>query len=153
MKKLFFLLVAGIVLMGPAMAMAAGSVTVTKEYLSLDEKVLILKLACVGDAANGSVPATTIGSNQIGIGVEYYLVGFYLYDMWVEVGATAPDAANIAITDSYGRTLYPDTEIIPASGTAEATVSLSPVVAPITVTQTNQSTASATWDVYILLAR
>lgn len=157
MKRLhhiFFIVLAVFFLAAP-LAKAAGTVTVTQHYLSLDKKVLVIKLDCTGDESDGSVPETAIDADDVsqGIGSDYYRAGFYLYDMWVIAGDTAPDAANIAITDSYSRALYPDTEIIPTSGTAEADVDLSAVVAPITVTQTAQATASAEWAVYILLAR
>ena len=155
-RVLIFLLTAAILAMGWGAAHAAGTVTVSQYYLSQDQKVMIIKLACVGDASDGSVPDTAITSSSVSSGLpsDYYRMGFYIFDVWAIAGSvTAPDAADVTITDTNARTIYDEDNIIPASGTNEGTVSVKAVVAPITVSHQNQGTVDATWDLYILLAR
>ena len=135
-------------------AFAAGTVTVTKYSESRDKTQQVWKLACVGDGANGTVPATTITDSHV---LPYYQAGYYLYEVWtVTPGASNPDAADVAITDALGATLFSQVGVISAvvSTKTEGTVSkYRQVNSPLTVTQSNQATASATWDVYIKLAK
>ncbi|HBA86018.1 MAG TPA: hypothetical protein DCZ95_18185 [Verrucomicrobia bacterium] len=154
MKKAITLLLALALL--PGMAFAAGSSPATQYMLSADKNQLVIKLACVGDADNGSIPAKTINEAAISAGLpkEYQAMGFYLTGVHVVVGTTAPDAADIAITDALGVTLYSQASIIPTSGTAKGTVpKAEPVNSVLTVTVANQATASATYDIYIKLGR
>jgi len=155
MKKIFLLTVFMLLAIVPA-ALAAGTVTVTQYQLSADKNQLVIKLACVGDANDGSVPATTINTAAISAGLpkEYQAMGFYLIGVYVVVGTTAPDVADIAITDALGVSLYSQVGIIPISGTAKGTVpKAEPGNSVLTLTVTNQATVSATYDIYIKLGR
>jgi hypothetical protein len=154
MKKAITLLLALALL--PGMAFAAGSVTVTQYQLSGDQNQLVIKLACVGDAANGSVPATTLNAAAISRGLpkEYQAMGFYIYEVWTVAGATAPDAADVSIADALGAVLYIEVGVIQATGTTEGAVTkYRGVNSVLTVTVANQSTASAIFDIYIKLVR
>ena len=118
MKKI--LLVVVVIVLFAAQAFAAGSVTVTKYHSSKDGSQVVFKLACVGDASNGSIPATEItdpsNSNP------YQNMGLYLYEVWTVTPASdEPDAADIAITDAVGGTLYSEANVI--SGTASTITS------------------------------
>lgn len=158
MKKIYFpiLLVAVVFFMSApfAFAISPGTSPASLWQISQDQKVIVIKITCVGDESDGSVPNTSIASSSIpGLPSDYYRMGFYIYDAWVVVGGTAPDAADVAITDDLGRTVYSEVGLIPTSGTNEGTVTVKNVISPLTVTQSNQATVDATWDLYILLAR
>jgi hypothetical protein len=134
---------------------AAGTVTVTKYYESRDKTQVVFKLACVGDGANGSVPATAIPADSTTL--PYYNAGYYLYEVWtVTPGASNPDAADVAITDALGATLFSQANVISAvvSTKTEGTVTkYRQVNSALTVTVSNQATASATWDIYVKLSK
>ena len=68
----------------------AGTVVETRTYLDHGKKIQV-ELYCVGDASNGSIPNTAI------TGLE----GFYIYsaEAWPKAGGTAPDAADVTLTD------------------------------------------------------
>ncbi|HBA83181.1 MAG TPA: hypothetical protein DCZ95_03715 [Verrucomicrobia bacterium] len=139
-------------------ALAAGTVTVTQYQLSADKNQLVIKLACVGDANDGSVPATTINTAAISAGLpkEYQASGFYFYEIWSVAGITAPDAADVNVVDALGSEIYDDgaDSLIQATGTTEGTVDkYRGVNSVLTVTVTNQATVSATFDIYIKLVR
>jgi hypothetical protein len=157
MKRFCFLLLALLLLAAPVVVFAAGSVTVSRYQLSEDGKVLIFKLACTGDSADGSVPDTTITAAAAGSGLAktYDHMGFYLYEVWTVAGTgTAPDAADITINDALGAELFDEDSVLAASGTTEGTVDkYRTVTSLMTVVTANQDTASATWDVYIKLVR
>ena len=140
-----------------AMAVTPGTVTVTRVSLSDDGRQLVIKLACVADEGDGSVPATQITHDDVGHigGVRYSLAGFYLYEVWTVAGAvTAPDAADIVITDEIPAEIYSEVGIITASGTVEGTISkYRSITSLLTVTVSNQATVDATWDTYLKLVR
>jgi hypothetical protein len=70
----------------------AGTITETKNTF-LGGNMMMLKFACVGDAALGTFPATA----------SAYATGGYLSRVVVDPGATPPDAAfDITITDVTG---------------------------------------------------
>jgi len=135
---------------------AAGTVTVTQDSISADGSVLVIKLACVGASDDGSVPDTTIAAADISGGVApYFKMGYFLYEVWTVAGSTtAPDAADITINDATGAQLFDEDDVLAASGTTEGTVDKARTVTSLlTVTTANQDTVSATWDVYIKLAK
>jgi len=139
----------------------AGSVAVTKHYVSHNGGVLVVKLACIGDIAGGTVgtvPATQITNANIGaIGyqTDYHMMGYYLTEVWTIGGAVLPDAADITITDELACVLYTEVNVIAASTTPKAgTLSAYRIVTSLlTMTVANQATASAEWDVYLKLVR
>jgi hypothetical protein len=152
MKRLTIPIVLLAIMVMVSTAMAAGTVTVS-EYRYAEGQSMTIKLACVGDASDGSVPATVIDSNTLS---EAYWTGkYYFYEIWVEASAvTAPDAADITITMAEGEQLFDQNSVIPASGTTEGTVTKYRLVTgKMTMTVENQDTASGTYDVYIKLVQ
>jgi hypothetical protein len=146
----------------------AGSVTVSKYLLSQDKRTLVIKLACVGDSSDGTVPNTTITDALLGTmndfvhvssihepggPIQYAAAGFSLKEVWAVVGATAPDAADVTITDALGCAIYSEVGVIPASGTKAGSVTARLVTSNLTVAVANQDTASATYDLYLKLSR
>jgi hypothetical protein len=156
MKRLI-ILIAIICLLIASQVYAAGTVTVSRYFLSADQSVLVIKLANVGDSSDGSVPDTTIAAADINLGAPstYANKGYYLYEVWTVAGTgTAPDAADITITDATGAQLFDEDSVLAASGTTEGTVDkYRSVTSELTVVTANQDTASATWDTYIKLIR
>jgi len=134
-----------------------GSVTVTKNWMSFDGYELEIKLACVGDDGNGSIPDTQIPQATIGAcygNREYPAVGYTIGEVWVKVGATAPDAADITITDETGLVLYTEADVIPATASKAGSVTAGRVVtSQLTVAVANQATVDAIWDIYIRLTK
>ena len=154
MKKLSIVLIAAFLLFTICgNAIAAGTVTVTRAYLSVDHSVLVVKLACVGDSSTGAVPnaALTEATVSAGLPYGYQKSGYFLYEVWTVAGTTtAPDAADITINDAVGAQLYDEDGIIAATGTKEGDVDkYRTVTSLLTVVTANQATASATWDVYL----
>ena len=153
MKKILFVVLAFVLF--AAQAFAAGSVTVTKHHSSKDGSQVVFKLACVGDSSNGSIPATQItdpsNSNP------YQNMGLYLYEVWtVTPGSANPDAADIAITDELGASLYSEANVISGSASTKTSGTVPffrQVNSKLTVTVSNQATASATYDIYIKMAK
>jgi hypothetical protein len=137
--------------------MAGSSITVTKNWISADRRELEIKLACVGDDGNGSVPATQITSAIIGATFgnrEYDGVGYKLYEVWVQNGATDPDAADLVLTDEVGCILFTEVGVIPTTGTNEGTVDKYRLItSQITATVANQGTADALWNIYLRLVK
>jgi hypothetical protein len=137
----------------------AGSVTVSKYLLSQDKRTLVIKLACVGDSSDGSVPDTQITGAALGdmfddqYEIDYTRAGFSLKEVWAVVGATAPDAADVTVKDAIGCELYTEVGVIPASGTKAGSVTARLVTSNLTVVVENQDTASATYDIYLKLSR
>lgn len=145
-------------LLMPGLVMAAaGTVTVSEHYNSRDEGSLVLKLACVAgtDGDAGTIPSTTIPETW-----HYSKRGYYLYLVTTVPGTvTAPDAADVSIINAIGQNLLTTdgTNLIHATNTQSGTPSvdgLFPLVdGALTVTVANQSTASATWDVYLYFVK
>ena len=150
--KRFAILILLVVFGLASTAMAAGTVTVS-EYRYAKGQSMTIKLACVGDASNGSVPETTIDSNNLS---EAYWTGkYYLYEVWVEAGTgTAPDAADLTITMDEGEELFDQDSVIPATGTTEGTVTKYRLVTgKMTITVANQDTGGGEYDIYIKLVQ
>jgi len=157
MKKLLILVLTTAMILCSSLAFAG--VTVTRSYVSYDQKIMIIRLACVGDGA-GAVSDTTINGSDISEGLpkEYTEMGFYLYEVWAVGGSTLPDAADIDITLSgviKSANIYSEDDIIPASTTPnEGTLTkYNSIYSYLTVAVTNQGTASAIWDIYLVLVR
>ena len=138
-----------------AQVFAAGSVTVTKYAESKDKSQVVFKLACVGDSSDGSVPATQIPADSTSN--PYYNLGLYLYEVWTVTPASGnPDAADVAITDALGASLFSEANVISGSvstKTAGNVAFFRQINSALTVTVTNQGTANATWDIYVKLAK
>lgn len=139
----------------------AGTVTATKNYLSSDKKILEIKVACVGGAAgespdvSGTVPDTIITDAVIGDidGYSYSRGGFQLVEVVTVPGETAPDAADLTITDALGAQLYDADDIISATAVSHGTVTARLVTSPLVIHVENQATADAEWNIYLRLKR
>jgi hypothetical protein len=153
-KKMALILVALLTLsIGSAYA-AGSSVTVTTPFISRSQNTIVIHLLCVGDDTVGSVPVKTITAAMIGTKYDYTTIDYHLWEVWTLAGAPAPDAADIAITDRFGFTLFTEASLITASGTKAGTITKSSAItAPLTVTQSNQSTINAEWTIAIKLVR
>jgi hypothetical protein len=159
MRKLFLIFIALLVIFAASVAGAAGTVTPSLVMTSLDGNTLVIKLACVSDAANGSVPATAITPSLLSwqahnFPVQYWFMGYSIYEVWTVAGSPAPDAADITIVDGISAILYTEVAVIAAAGTTEGTVDkYRTVTSQITVSVANQATNDAEYDIYIKLLR
>lgn len=132
--------------------------TESQYYLSNDGSVLVIKVACTGSAVDGSVADLDIDDSAVSSGLKktYQYMGFYLWDIWTVAGTgTAPDAADITITDALAAELYTKVGAIQAAGTTDGGVAkpAKAVTSTLTYAVANQATANATWDTYIQLVR
>lgn len=100
MKKLLILFLM-LALILPAVSMAAGTVVVSMERV--DANTRRITFTCTGDAANGTIPATSTDSCTTAAGtaqdISAFLEGFYLYRMW-NINLVA-DVACTATSDVY----------------------------------------------------
>jgi hypothetical protein len=158
MKRLLLcLLIFAFLCAAPTAYAADGSMTMTQASLSFDQKILVIKVACLAATADGAVPATVISNSDVGQGLpsDYYRMGFYLYEVWTVAGTvTAPDAADVALKDAIAAEIYSEADVIASSGTTEGTVDkYRSVTSPLTVYATNHETGDATFDIYFKLVR
>ena len=133
-----------------------GRARLLRIRISGDHSQLEIKIACVGDSSDGSVPNTAISTGTIGgiDGFTYDKAGYYLFDVWTVAGTgTAPDAADITINDATGKQIFDQDSVLAATGTTKGDVTVGAVTSELTVVTANQDTASATWDLYLLLVR
>jgi len=158
MKKLTLIIALALALMIPSSLWAAGSCVQTPyAYTGGGFKI---QLVCTGDAANGSIPTQTITTAIMSVleGV-YYL---YQVKVWPTSGGTAPDAADVAV-------LMEGVDLLGTKGVnlihATATQDTFPysafmtsyrfplVTSGITLTVTNQATASANYTLELDFVR
>jgi hypothetical protein len=100
MKKIIIAIILAVMLMA-SNAYAAGSCAET--IADYPGSFVIVKLACTGDAANGSIPNTAISTAAITLLTgKYYL---YTVSAYPTSGGTAPDAADVFILDGSGEDL------------------------------------------------
>ena len=151
-----------LVLMSSTLALGDGTVTVSRHHVSADGKILVVRLTCVGDAVDGSVPVTAISPDVIGTIPDpvkgqindYTKAGFYLYEVSVITGVTKPDAADLTIVDASGNTPFTQANVIPAAGASYGIVgTFRPITGGVTAYVTNQATASATYVIDLKFAR
>lgn len=134
----------------------AGSVTVTKHRDIDNGKGLIVKLACIGDAANGSVPSTQITNAALNLNGywQYQNRGMVLQELVVVDGSPVPDAADISITDEDSFVLFTEANVIPVSGSKAGTIATPKLITSlITVAVANQATVNAQWAIYLKLVK
>jgi hypothetical protein len=147
-----FILAIIIFLLAAAVPAAAAGSSVTASLYQENDNGIIIQLQCVGDSANGTVPATMIVKSDIGL--NYQMLGYYLWEVWVRANSPAPDAADIVITDQTGAILFTEANVIAASGTKEGDVTKARMVTSLlTVTQANQATVDAQWTIFIKLVK
>ncbi len=132
---------------------AAGTATVSLNHLSQDGKALVIRVACIGDVATGSVPNTLISPTSLGT-ADYTKAGWFLYSVKVVTGVTKPDAADLAIVDASGATLFSQANVIPATGTSFGTMATyHAITSGVSVIVTNQATAGAAYYIDLTLAK
>lgn len=167
MSFVVFFVVAMIV---PLYCLAAGSsVTYSSRQNLMNGDVRIVTLAWVGDDANGTVPSTSTdsitlsGTNQT---FTQWIQGYYLCDVEVNPGSTAPTALyDIAITNSGGASLTNGalndlsatvTEIrrmAGYSGSADTWMGCHYVTGPLTITWSNTTVNSSTGTVTLYFSK
>jgi hypothetical protein len=163
MKRIcLYLIITIVIIILPLYAIAANSsVTVTKHLVSRGADQIVIKLACVGDDGNGSVPATQL-TNALVLpqtdhtgDTNYQDAGYYLYEVWTDAGSPAPDAADITITDELSFEIYAEVGIIQAGAApVEGTISKYRAISSLlTVTVANQGTSAAEFDIYLKFVR
>lgn len=97
MKKFMFFITVLLLLVMSATAYAAGTVTVSGSWQDrYGTQMYVVKFVCTGDAANGSIPTTTIPDS-----IMSEIKGMFLYivSAYPTAGGTAPDAADITVLD------------------------------------------------------
>lgn len=110
MKKIAILLIV-ICLLIPTMSFAAGSVTATRTKIDVAfmagrgiQKVVI---SWTADAADGTVPSTSLNTALAASGGIVPLVGWSCYMAVTDPGATAPtDDYDIVLNDEYGADIF-----------------------------------------------
>jgi hypothetical protein len=154
MKIMAYMLLSLLMSMSIAWAVTPGTATPTLYIMSTDGNQLVILVTCVSDEADGSIPNTEIGSITGAANADYWTHGYYLYEVWVEAGSPAPDAADLTITDETAAQLFYEANVVPASGVSEGVVSKSKMVnSKLTVDVDNQGTNDAEYNIYIKLAK
>jgi hypothetical protein len=133
----------------------AGTVTQTmQETESGYGRVATVKLACVGDASDGTIPDTNLSS-----AIQTKINGWYLDMVICNPGATAPTAdSDVYIKDEDGLDLLGGNGVdLLHNTTTKATVPSTdgqakqqPVRGTLTLDVDNQSVNSATYDVILI---
>jgi hypothetical protein len=153
MKKNVVLIAALLALLAPAASFAAGSCTQTllgrATLHGSGAEMVVVKVACTADAADGSIPATTVSG-----------VGGNLQAVFVDMGATAPTSAaydvlvkatSMADADLLGGaganlTTTADQWVTPLVGNVYAPA---PFYGDLSVAHTGNAVNSATPTVYM----
>lgn len=141
-KVLFLALVLSLIVSGSVLADGTVTETVTK-YLRGDSRYVEVLFTCVGDASDGTIPDTAM---------SFSAKGWYLYNVEVDPGATAPDAADVLIKNAAGRDLLDGlgTNLIHATATQSLSDSMpffELITGALTLDVDNQATVSATYTV------
>lgn len=157
MKKIIIAIILAVMLMA-SNAYAAGSCAET--IADYPGSFVIVKLACTGDAANGSIPNTALSTAAITLltGKNY----LYTVSAYPTSGGTAPDAADVTVTmggiDLLGgkgvnlihatnrQDTFPYSVFMPS-------YRFPVVTGQITVAVANQATASANYTIELVFVR
>ena len=143
MKKLFIVMMA--LLFAGA---ASGAGTVTQDgAVNVNTGTRTLTFTCVGDSSNGSIPDTDTNDDNTA-----FIKGWRLYDVEVNPGTPAPDAADVLIKNAAGRDFLDSlgTNLVHATNTQSMGDSMpffDVVDGVITLDVDNQGTASAQYTV------
>lgn len=102
MRKLFAIIIAAVILSITSLASAAGTVTITGQWVAMDQSMYEVTITWTGDASDGSVPDTAFGS-----GVMRDIRGLYAGCAETDPGSTSPTALyDITIVDEYALDIY-----------------------------------------------
>ncbi len=121
------------------------------------DNVQKLTFSCTGDSSDGSIPDSATSSIYTD-----EIVGWYLDQVIVDPGATAPTAdSDVVINDEWGFDLLGGNgSNLLHSSTTKTTIPATdgqnkrqPVLGALTLSVTNQSVNSATYDVILVLVR
>ena len=148
MKRLGFIL---LVMFWASAALGAG--TVTQGDAKPDADMVTITFTCVGDSVNGAIPDTVTTTANTSI-----ITGLYLYDVEVDPGATAPDAADVLIKNTGARDLLDGLGVNLVHATATQSMGNSmpffeKITGVITLDVDNQATASATYTVKLTFVK
>ena len=132
-------------------AFAAGSCT--QSASQVDDHTRTVTFSCTGDAANGSIPDTPTNTAN-----TTFITGWYFYNIEVDPGATAPDAADVLIKNAAGRDLLDGlgTNRIHATATQSMSDSMpffEAVEGALTLDVNSQATASALYTVKLIFVK
>lgn len=159
---LSLLLVAG----GCGTANAASTITATQQSLSVDQRSLVIKLACTAHT-DGTFTSVALTGENLSVGLsdprgrprQYWQMGFYLYEVYaVNPAATYPTtAAVVTLADDLGTYVMQSGEMAlstSASGVAYAVLAkYRAVKTPMTISIADTGAAANTLTIYIVLAR
>jgi len=158
MKKLLLIAAIMAALIIPISVFAAGScVETAADYTGGFYQV---KLACTGDAANGSIPTQTISTGVMAILQGHY----YLYQVkaYPTSGGTAPDAADVTVNqDSQDLLGGKGVNLIHATATYDthpyssfmAAYRFPAITNTLTVAVANEATLSCNYTIELLFVR
>lgn len=131
---------------------AFGAGTVTKAMTKFNNSMWVLEFTCIGDSSNGSIPDTVTSD------LSNYQ--FYIYRVIIESKAADANVTNdsdVYIKDAYG------TDLLSAGGVDQlddSTINYikltnggEPVVSTLTLSVSNQSSASGKYYVRVILIK
>lgn len=96
------LIIAVAILSITSLASAAGTVTITGQWVAMDQSMYEVTITWTGDASSGAVPDTAFG-----LGVMRDILGLYAGCAETDPGSTKPtDDYDITIVDEYGLDIY-----------------------------------------------
>ena len=169
MKRKTISILAVLMFMSPLPCFAAGSSVSYSSNQNLDNVMRTVTLAWVGDDTSGAIPATSTdsltltGTTQT---VTSFIQGYYLDDVMVNPGSTAPTADyDIAITNADGAsltngalddlsaTVTQTRRMAGYSGPSDTWMGGQFVTGPLTITWSNTTVASSTGTVTLYLSR
>lgn len=151
-RFLHVLMIAALLL--PAVAMAAGTVTVTTGGTRFGHRWI--NFHCVGDASNGTVPATTLTAEQTLFLTEMGLYPFRLIVTNDSGDTSVTDNSDVYLKDAGGQDFLNAQGVDALDDDTRNYIRLTqfdPVISPLVFTTVNQATVSGVWDVKIIFVQ
>lgn len=155
--KIKLILIAAVMLMASNLWAAGSCVQTPYDYIGGG---LVVKFACTGDSANGSIPTQTLDVETLAmIKGKYYL---YTVKTYPTSGGTAPDAADVTVNmDGLDLLGAKGANLIHATATQDTlpySTFMSAYRYPlitnaVTVAVANQGTANANFTFELIFAR
>ena len=153
MKRLLIITLITALLL-PAAAMAAGTVTVDTGGDKFGHRWV--KFSCVGDASNGTVPATTLTAEQTRFLTELGRYPFRLIVTNAAADTSVTDNSDIYLKDAAGHDYLNAQGVDALDDDTSNYIRLTqydPIVEPLIFTTANQATASGVWTVQIIFVQ
>lgn len=158
MKHLLKIIIAVAILSITSLASAAGTVTITGQWVAMDQSMYEVTIAWTADTSDGSVPDTAFG-----VGVMRNIRGLYAGCAETDPGSTKPtDDYDITIVDEYGLDIFggtlgnrdeTNTEQTYPKIVASGIYGTRPIASALTFKLANNSVASATGTVKIIFSK